>query len=64
MTILYHSHESLFLRWRGTVLPRTWKLTFFTGALAFGLCYVYDLERKTVIFSVYRLRCLRTCGME
>lgn len=48
MTILYHSHESLFLRWRGTVLPRTWKLTFFTGALALGLCYVYDLERKTV----------------
>jgi len=48
MTILYHSHESLFSRWQGTVLPRAWKLTLFTGVLSFFLCTVYNEHRQTV----------------
>ena len=48
MTVVYHSHEHLFLRWHGTVLPRTWQLTLCTGLFAFGLCFVYDEQRKAV----------------
>lgn len=48
MTIQYRPFESLFLRWRGTVLPRTWKTSLCTAALSGVLACVFNEHRLLV----------------
>jgi len=49
MTVTYRPRHILALRHvKGTVLPEVWRMCFFTCALAYCLCHVYNPIRQTV----------------
>eukprot|EP01062_Namystynia_karyoxenos_P074715 TRINITY_DN71693_c0_g1_i1.p1 TRINITY_DN71693_c0_g1~~TRINITY_DN71693_c0_g1_i1.p1 ORF type:complete len:441 (+),score=140.28 TRINITY_DN71693_c0_g1_i1:88-1410(+) len=47
----FHPGERLIFRWRGTVLPRTWRMCVISSLMALLWCVVYDPLRRSMKYK-------------